>query len=97
VVFSCEKVHFQHRSYGESERVTIYEKRELLQKVIEEEHMNQADGLWTTLSLLIALSAVMVNLSEWQLAFFAIIMIVCFLRRDQRRGQWHRRNKSRQE
>ena len=45
--------------------------------------MNQVEVHWITLSLLIALSAIMINLSEWHLGFLAILMLVSILRRDQ--------------
>ena len=57
--------------------------------------MNDADLRLMMLSLLIALSTIMVNLSELQLGFFAIIMLVSFLRQDQPRQQDKRRNRRR--
>lgn len=57
--------------------------------------MNHMQVHWVTLSLLIALSAIIVNLSEWQLGFLAIIMLISFLRWDQPKPQGKRQNKRR--
>jgi len=95
VEIPSEKEHFQHQFSAESERVTLYRKGEVSRKLIEEETMNDADLRLMMLSLLIALSTIMVNLSELQLGFFAIIMLVSFLRQDQPRQQDKRRNRRR--
>ena len=59
--------------------------------------MNNMNIHWITLSLLIALSAIMVSLSEWQLGFLAIVMLVCFFRRDQWKRRGDREGQSRRQ
>lgn len=57
--------------------------------------MNTANVHGITLSLLMVLSAIRVKLSEWQLGFFAIVMLFSLGRWDQRKPPGKTQNRGR--
>jgi len=49
--------------------------------------MNHLQVHWVTLSLLITLSAIIINLSAWQLGFLIVILIISLLRGNHKDGR----------
>lgn len=70
-------------------------KSKLSEKKMKEGTMNKRklNVHWMTLSLLIALSAIIANLSVWQLGFVAVILIISLLRMNHRGGRNRFRNR----